>query len=102
MRKQRKNYSRSKSKKPKFNQTKSVSKNNKTPTNKRSKNFRFIQRSKEAEEQQRRHKIIEDKYKKQTLGTAEDQSDNDVDDEVEEENAYEALLSTLDKNGKFS
>ncbi|XP_055849072.1 U3 small nucleolar RNA-associated protein 25 homolog [Episyrphus balteatus] len=100
MRKQRKNYSRSKGKKPNFNQNKTISKNNKTPTNKRSKNFRFIQRSKEAEEQQRRHKIIEDKYKKQTLGTADDDSDNDVEDEVEEENAYEALLSTLDKNGK--
>lgn len=102
MRKQRKNYSRNKGKKSNFNQKKTISKtNNKSSNDKRSKNFRFIQRSKEAEEYQRRQKIIEDKYKKQTLGPdGNENDDNELEVEEEEENPYEELLSTFEKNRK--
>lgn len=65
---------------------------NKSAFDKKRKNFKFIKRSKEAEEAQRRQKIVEDRYKKQNV--VESISDDNYDEE-DEENPLEQLISTF-------
>lgn len=86
----RKNYSKSSKKKLNI-RSKNIKKEH--VTDKKRKNFKFIKRSKDAEESQRKQKLIEDTYKHRVQKRQDFESDDGS--EVEEVNHYDELLSSL-------
>lgn len=96
----RKNYS--KSSKKKLNIRSNTIKKVNNVNDKKRKNFKFIKRSKDAEETQRKQKVIEDTYK-QKVQRRSFESESEV-EENEEVNHYDELLSSLagSRNNKQS